>query len=343
MSTPSSLSRTDAAATTTNPKFNRRVIGNLLLGLVLIAVPFWLPLVGGYTDLASRVLIYALAAMGLNLLLGFTGGLSFGHAAYFGLGAYGVGLMLKYETHNIFIALLAGTVLGGAAAALLGPIAARRRGIYFSMITIAIGQMFYFIAVRWNDFTGGYDGLTGFSRHPVHLPGLTLPMGSLDFYYMVLICFGLGAWVLWTILNSPLGHTFVAIRENHKRLTFLGIRTQRYIAISFAISGTIAALAGGLDAMYGNFTSPNVLEYTLSGNFLIIAVLGGMRNFWGPLVGAVIFILVRDYVSSITHNWMTVIGLIFVVSVLFFPLGILGSIKDWRALISPRIREQDAP
>jgi branched-chain amino acid transport system permease protein len=290
----------------------------LALAVVLLAAPFWLPLVGGYPDLASRVLIYALAAMGLNLLLGFTGGLSFGHAAYFGLGAYGTGLMLANYTNNTLLALLVGTVVGGLAA--LVPLAVRRRGIYFSMITIAIGQMFYFIAVRWNSFTGGEDGLTGFSRQPIY----GMQLGSVQFYYFVLLFFAIGALVLWTILNSPLGHTFVAIRENQKRLVFLGIRVERYIALSFAISGVICALAGGLNALLDNFASPDDLRYTLSGNFLIIVVLGGMRNFWGPLLGAVIFVLVQNYVSAIMQNWMTVLGLIFVLSVMFFPLGLLG-------------------
>jgi branched-chain amino acid transport system permease protein len=290
------------------------------MAVLLLAVPFWLPLVGGYTDLASRVLIYALAAMGLNLLLGFTGGLSFGHAAYFGLGAYGTGLMLDYVTSSTLLAMLVGVLTGGLAALLLGPLAVRRRGIYFSMITIAIGQMFYFIAVRWNSFTGGEDGLTGFSRQPI----FGVPLGSVQFYYLVLVFFALGAWILWTILNSPLGHTFVAIRENQKRLTFLGIRVDRYIALSFAISGVICALAGSLNSLLDNFVSPDDLKYTLSGNFLIIAVLGGMRNFWGPLVGAIIFVLVQNYVSAVTQNWMTVLGLIFVLSVMFFPLGVLG-------------------
>jgi branched-chain amino acid transport system permease protein len=288
--------------------------------VLLLTVPLWVSHVGGYTDLASRVLIYALAAMGLNLLLGFTGGLSFGHAAYFGLGAYGTGLMLVYVTNNTLLAMLVGTLTGGLAALVLGPIAVRRRGIYFSMITIAIGQMFYFIAVRWNSVTGGEDGLTGFSRQPI----FGLPLDSTQFYYMVLIFFGLGALALWTILNSPLGHTFVAIRENQKRLTFLGIRVGGYVAISFAISGFICAIAGSLNALLDNFASPDDLRYTLSGDFLIIAVLGGMRNFWGPLVGAAIFVLVQNYVSAITQNWMTVIGLVFILSVMFFPLGVLG-------------------
>lgn len=302
----------------------RQLLGLAAMIVVLLAVPIWLPMAGGYTALASRVLIFALAGMGLNLLLGFTGGLSFGHAAYFGLGSYGTGLLLKYATHSTLLAILGGTLLGGAAAAALGPIAVRRRGIYFSMITIAIGQMFYFIAVRWNNFTGGEDGLTGFSRQPLHFATMTIPLDTTAFYYLVLFFFALGAAVLWLVLNAPLGHTFVAIRENHKRLTFLGIRVGHYIALSFAISGLICALSGSLYALLNNFTSPNNLNYTLSGDFLIIAVLGGMRNFWGPLVGAIVLIMVQDYVSSITANWMTVIGLIFVVSVMFFPFGILG-------------------
>jgi branched-chain amino acid transport system permease protein len=316
MSTEISTLRDTAA-----PKRDMRQLLMLVgMAVVLLAVPFWLPLVGGYPDLASRVLIYALAAMGLNLLLGFTGGLSFGHAAYFGLGAYGTGLMLDYVTKSTLLALVVGVVTGGLAALLLGPLAVRRRGIYFSMITIAIGQMFYFIAVRWNSFTGGEDGLTGYARQPI----FGIPLGSVQFYYLVLIFFAFGAWVLWTILNSPLGHTFVAIRENQKRLTFLGIRVERYIALSFAISGVICALAGSLNSLLDNFVSPDDLKYTLSGNFLIIAVLGGMRNFWGPLVGAIIFVLVQNYVSAVTQNWMTVLGLIFVLSVMFFPLGVLG-------------------
>ncbi len=297
---------------------DRLVLGGT--ALALLTLPIWAGHVGGYTDLATRVLIYALAAMGLNLLLGFTGGLSFGHAAYFGLGAYGTGLMLDNFTSNTLLALATGTVVGGLAALILAPIAVRRRGIYFSMITIAIGQMFYFIAVRWNNVTGGEDGLTGFSRQPI----MGVDLSSGHFYYLVLLFFGLGALLLWTVLNSPLGHTFVAIRENQKRLVFLGIRVERYIAVSFAISGFICALAGGLNALLDNFASPDDLRYTLSGNFLIIVVLGGMRNFWGPLVGAAIFVLVQNYVSAVTQNWMTVIGLVFVLSVMFFPLGVLG-------------------
>ena len=299
-----------------------------LLALVLLTVPLWVTHVGGYTDIVSRVLIYALAAMGLNLLLGFTGGLSFGHAAYFGLGSYAVGLMLKYATHNVPLALVVGTLTGGIIATVLAPLCVRLRGIYFAMITIAIGQLFYFVAIRWASVTGGYDGLTGFSRHAIHaLPGVTWTLGSTGFYYLVLLCFAIGAWLIYAVLNSPLGHSFVAVRENQKRLRFLGVNVHYYAAASFAISGFIVALAGGLNALLDNFTSPNSLSNNLSGDLVIIAVLGGMRNFWGPFVGAAIFVLVRDYASNVTNNWMTVIGLIFVLSVLFFPMGIMGFLQ----------------
>ena len=325
MKTPTSNTLTAAARPAAPAAPARGMLGTLILAVLLISAPAWMPYVGGYNDIASRVLIFALAAMGLNLLLGFTGGLSFGHAAYFGLGSYGVGLMLKYGPPSVPLALLCGTLLGGIVATVLAPIVVRRRGIYFAMITIAIGQLFYFVAIRWQAVTGGYDGLTGFTRHPIDvLPGVQWTLGSTGFYYLALTCFALGAAVLWVVLNSPLGHAFVAVRENQKRLTFLGVKVQRYAAVSFAISGFIVALAGGLNALLDNFASPNSMANTLSGDFVIIAVLGGMRSFWGPFVGAAIFVLVRDYASNMTNNWMSVIGLIFVLSVLFFPLGIMG-------------------
>src|SRR5665213_2902088 len=141
-----------------------RVAGIALMWIALVALPWWLPAIGGYTALGSKVLIYAIATMGLNLLLGFTGGLSFGQAAYFGLGAYGAGMTLKYLAASTPLALVVGTWVGGIAATFLGPLVMRRRGIYFAMITIAIGQLFYFLIVRWNSVTGGEDGLSGFRR-----------------------------------------------------------------------------------------------------------------------------------------------------------------------------------
>jgi len=301
-----------------------RLAGIAVLWIALIALPWWLPLIGGYTALGSKVLIYAIATMGLNLVLGFTGGLSFGQAAYFGLGAYGAGMTLKYLAPSTPLALLVGTLAGGLAATLLGPLVMRRRGIYFAMITIAIGQLFYFVMVRWNEVTGGEDGLAGFARQDIHLGPLVYRLTETHFYYLVLLGFSAAVAILWAVLQSPLGHTFVAIRENRRRVEFLGIRVERYVWAAFAIAGFITAFAGALNALLFNFTSPQDLHWILSGNFVIMIVLGGMRSFFGPLIGVIIFVVAQDYLSSVTGNWMTFIGMIFVLIVLLFPRGVLG-------------------
>jgi len=299
----------------------------------LVALPWWLPLIGGYTALGSKVLIYAMATMGLNLVLGFTGGLSFGQAAYFGLGAYGAGMTLKYIAPSTPLAVLIGILAGGLAATILGPLVMRRRGIYFAMITIAIGQLFYFVMVRWNEVTGGEDGLAGFGRQPLHLGSTTIPLTDTNYYFLVLVCFTIAVAVMWTLLQSPLGHTWVAIRENRRRVEFLGIRVERYVWAAFAVAGFITAFAGALNALLFNFTSPQDLHWILSGNFVIMIVLGGMRSFFGPLLGVLIFVVAQDYLSSLTGNWMTFIGLTFVLIVLLFPRGILG-VFDARARIA---------
>ena len=302
----------------------RRYLLLVFMWAVLLAVPWWLPLVGGYPALGSKILVYGLATMGLNLLLGFTGGLSFGQAAYFGLGAYGCGMTLKYIAPSTPLAILIGTVVGGVAATILGPLVMRRRGIYFAMITIAIGQLFYFVAVRWNNVTGGEDGLAGFQRQPINFGSHAFELTQTNFYYLVLACFTIAVAIMWGLLQSPLGHTWVAIRENRRRMEFLGIRADRYVWAAFAVAGFITALAGTLNALLFNFTSPQDLHWILSGDFVIMIVLGGMHKFWGPLLGVIIFVVAQDYLSSLTGNWMTFIGLIFVLIVLLFPKGILG-------------------
>ncbi|MEO8156980.1 MAG: branched-chain amino acid ABC transporter permease [Betaproteobacteria bacterium] len=297
-----------------------------VIWLLLLAIPLWLPLFGGYQALGTRVLVLGLAAMSLNLLLGFTGVLSFGHAAYFGLGAYGTGLALKLLTHSTPLALICGVLLGGVAGALLGALIVRRRGVYFAMVTIAFGQVFYFIAFRWNTLTGGDDGLRGFERQPLdfgpwsadilHSPTL--------FFYFVLALFALAVGAMGFLLRSPFGRTLLAIRENERRARFLGIPVEMHIWLSFTLSCFFMSLAGGLNALLNNFADPTMLNYTQSGEIVIMIVLGGMRSFWGPLVGAAVFVLLQDYLSSLTTNWMSFLGAIFVVMVLFFPRGVLG-------------------
>jgi branched-chain amino acid transport system permease protein len=310
----------------------RRLLGRDRLVLaaiwaVLIAAPLWLPLLGGYTALAGRVLVFGLAAMALNLLLGFTGVLSFGHAAYFGLGAYGAGLTLRYLAHSTPLAMLAGTLLGGVAGALFGLLIVRRRGVYFAMCTIAFGQLWYYLAYSWNGFTGGFDGLRDFQRAPIALGPFTLDItgGGTTFYFFLLAIFAMAAGVMGLILRSPFGRTLIAIRENERRARFLGIPVERHIWLSFSISCFLTALAGTLYALLNNFADPLTLHYTLSGYFVVMTVIGGMRTFWGPLVGAAVFVMLQDYISSMTVNWMSFIGLIFMFVVLFFPRGLLGT------------------
>jgi branched-chain amino acid transport system permease protein len=301
----------------------------VIIWALLLTAPVWLPLVGGYTAIAARVLVMALAAMGLNLLLGYTGVLSFGHAAYFGLGAYGAGLTLKYVAASTPLAMLAGTLLGGIAGTLFGLLLVRRRGVYFAMVTIAFGQVCFYIAYKWDDFTGGYDGLRGFVRAPLDfgLFKIDIANNGTLFYYFVLVVFGLAVGLQALILKSPFGRTMLAIRENERRARFLGLPVEKHIWLSFSISCFFTALAGTLYALLNNFADPLGLNYIMSGNIVMIAVMGGMRTFWGPLVGAVLFVMLQDYVSSMTTNWMSFVGLVFVLVVLFFPRGLMGVLQ----------------
>ena len=307
----------------------QRVGATALLWLVLLTMPLWIGAIGGYTELASRVVVMALAATALNFLLGYTGTLSFGHAAYFGLAAYGAGMTLKYLAPSTGLGMLIGVVVGTLAAAALGALIVRLRGVYFAMVTIAFGQVFYFIAFRWNTVTGGDDGLTGWQRQPLDLAGIRLDIQNHDtaFYYLALACFALSAGAMALLLSSPFGRTLHAIRENERRARFLGIAVERHLWLSFVISCAFVSLAGTLYALLNNFTDPRALRWDMSGNFVIMAVLGGMRSFWGPLIGAGVFVVLQDYVSSHTENWMSVVGLIFVLVVLFFPRGVVGLLQ----------------
>ncbi len=307
----------------------RKQAPSIVIWLLLLAMPFWLVGVGGYVELGTRVVVLGLAAMSLNFLLGYTGVLSFGHAAYFGLGAYGAGMIIRYVVPSTGLGILVGTLVGAVAAAVIGPLIIRLRGVYFAMVTIAFGQVFYFIAFRWNSVTGGDDGLIGWTRQPLDLGFTRIDIlhNPTAFYYLVLACFAVAAGIMAWLLRSPFGRTLIAIRENERRARFLGIPVDRHIWISWVISCCFVSLAGALYALLNNFVDPRALYWTQSGDFVIMAVLGGMRSFWGPLLGAAIFVVLQDYLSSQTENWMSFLGLFFVLVVLFFPRGILGMMR----------------
>ena len=298
--------------------------------LMLLFAPFWMNAMGGYTELATRIVVMGLAAMSLNFLLGFTGVLSFGHAAYFGLGAYGTAMAIKYWGVGSIPAIVLGVIVATIAAMIIGALIIKLRGVYVAMVTIAFGQVFYFIAFRWNAVTGGDDGLTGWRRLPINFGFAELDIVQNDraFYYFALVIFAVCVAAMAVLLNSPFGRSLIAIRENERRARFLGVPIEFHVWLSFVISCLFVSVAGGLYALLNNFIDPRALRVDLSGNLVIMAVLGGMRSFWGPLIGAAIFVALQDYVSSHTQNWMSVIGLVFVLVVRFFPRGVLGMLRS---------------
>ena len=222
------------------PKLDKRA-ADILLWILLLTAPFWMTHVGSYVELGSRVLVYALAAMSLNFLLGYTGVLSFGHAAYFGLGAYGTALTIKYLYPSTPVGMLVGILIGTVAAAVIGPMIARLRGIYFAMCTIAFGQVFYFIAFQWSSVTGGDDGVSAWHRMPLNLGFTTIDIlqSSTAFYYFVLAVVAVCAAAMAFLLRSPFGRTLLAIRENERRARFLGIPVDRHIWMSWVISSLL--------------------------------------------------------------------------------------------------------
>jgi branched-chain amino acid transport system permease protein len=203
----------------------------------------------------------------------------------------------------------------------------RRRGVYFAMCTIAFGQLWYYLAYSWNSFTGGFDGLRDFHREAIGWGALTLDIENKPtlFYFFLLAIFAAAVALMGFLLRSPFGRTLLAIRENERRARFLGIPVERHIWLSFSISCFFTALAGTLYALLNNFADPLALHYSLSGYFVVMTVIGGMRMFWGPLLGAAVFVVLQDYISSMTVNWMSFVGVIFILVVLFFPRGLLGT------------------
>ena len=295
--------------------------------VVFFAVfPFLVP----YQSLATQVLIFGLFALGFNLLYGYTGLLSFGHAAYYGLGAYGAGIALaKLKLTSLWLALgmgLATAVVGGA---LVGFFCLRRRGIYFAMLTLAFAQMLYFVAFHAADLTGGDDGLRGIPLHPLGLFGLSVSLRHpLAFYFFAYVLVALAVAGLKRILDSPFGAVLQAIRENSDRAVACGYDITRVKLLSFVFSALFAGLAGALDALRLTVVPVDSLYWTTSGQVVIMTLLGGAGTFFGPFVGAATFLILADRLSLFIEAWPIVIGVIFMAFVLFLPRGIWGTITE---------------
>jgi len=300
------------------------------IAVVLLVLPY---LVDPYQSiLLAYGLAMAIAVLGFNLLLGYTGLLSFGHSAYFGVGAYAVAFMVKYlHVQSMELFLLGAIVASVLVTALFGYVCVRYTKIFFSILTLALSQVLWSLAFKFFWVTGGTDGL----RVPTpKLLGVVTSEGedkihflAHGYYYYVLVVFILCVALMWLIVHSPFGKALQAIRDNETRARFIGIRIRRYRFVAFLVSGVFTGIAGALWVPLNGLTTPDILYWPFSGEIVFMAVLGGFRNFTGPIVGAVVFNYLKTYAVGFTVYWQAFMGVILVVLVMVLPTGLVGTAK----------------
>jgi len=296
----------------------------LLISLtVLVLAPFFLS--EFLTVFVTEMLIMGLFAVAFNLLFGYTGLLSFGHAAYFSLGAYTTGLILIRVTTSVPLAFLVGILVATFAAWVIGFLCVRLDEIYFAMLTLAFGMMIHTLIWQWDSLTGGADGLVGIPRPEF----LFFDLSNISsYYYFTLIVLVICLAVLWVITHSPFGLTLKSIRENQERVEYLGVNMKRYRLISFVVSGLFSGVAGALFAPFEMAISPDIAFWTKSAEPVFMSLVGGMNIFLGPLVGAGIFMFLKEIISGYTEYWMFPLGAILILLVIFLRGGIIGFAHD---------------
>ncbi len=309
----------------------------LAVVLVLATVPAWISQIGLYPYLAIEILIWALYALSFNLLLGYTGLPSFGHGAYFGIGAYAFGLFQQNVAANLWLCLLAAVAAAMLAGVVVAAFISHRRGIYYAFMTIAFGQVFWFVAIKSHNITGGEDGLLRIARLPADFGFLAFDLTDNNaLFYFVLAIFTLALIGLWRLVNSPYGRTLQAIRQNETRTAFIGYNVWLYKFSVFAFSAGLSGLAGGLLAMAQTSAFPDAMSLHYSGYVVMMTLVGGgLVSFWGPVIGATLFLLARDLIGAITTGWMLWFGLLFMAVVLFKPEGVAGWWQSWRSGKNP--------
>lgn len=291
--------------------------------LFLLIFPFLMP----YDALSVNILIFGLYAVGFNLLFGYTGMLSFGHAAFLGVGSYLAGISVVSAGWPWWAAIGVGVASSCLAGLVIGFLAIRTRGIYFSMVTLALAQIVYYIFYKSERLTGGENGLRGVKVDAIELPGIRIDfLNPLNKYYVILAFVALALWFVSRVLNSPFGAVIEAIRENEKRAAACGYNVARAKLLVFVLSAGICGLAGALRALHLSVVPIDSLHYLQSGQAVMMCLLGGMGTFFGPFVGAAVFLLLEDVVTNLTRYWMGVVGLVFMFFVLFFPKGIWGTL-----------------
>jgi len=307
--------------------WNILIIVMALTALVLIGL-----LAGRFTVyLTSRVMILAIFAMGYNLLFGRTGLLSFGHAAFYAAGAYGLGLFSLHVSPHPLAGILVGVVCAGLLAAVIGFFCVRQTEIYFAMLTLAFGMMVFSLIWNMRNVTGGDDGLVGIMRAPLSLGFFSIPIIKPRYYYFLVLFFlAVSVFLIHRIYRSPFGLVLAGIRENDRRVEFAGVSLKNYRLRAFIISGMFAGLAGALGTLLESNTSPFSAHWSHSAEPVLVSLIGGIQTFSGPLVGSAVFIVLRETIERFTHNWMLWYGLILLVIIMGFRGGIVGALSGFK-------------
>jgi branched-chain amino acid transport system permease protein len=279
-----------------------------------------------HLGLVTQVLIFGIFAMSLDLVVGYTGLQSLGHAAYFGISSYTIAIVSKRFTDNVAVDVVAGLGAAVLTAAIFGLLALRTTGAYFLMATLALAQVLWGIAYRWRSLTGGDDGLPGISRPELGLSWFSL-WDTTNFFYLTLAIAVIVIIVLNIIVRSPFGYALQGIRESESRMRALGYDTWRYKYAAFILAGFFAGVAGMIYVYFNSFVNPHELSVVLSAEALLMVILGGPGTLFGPLIGAGAIVFLRNIVSGITDRWLLILGAVYVLVVLFAPRGVVGEIK----------------
>ena len=300
------------------------------------------PLFAGrfYQYLLTQIFVASLMAIAFNLLLGTTGLLSFGQAAFFGVGAYTVGLLLTKAGFGTLPALVLSPVVAAAVAGVIGFFCVRLSGVHFAMLSLAFGQLIFAVVFKWYGFTGGDNGIQGIPIKPISVAGLAgVDIGSTQaMYYFVLVVVGLSVELLRRIRSSPFGATLKSIRENGQRASYLGVNIQLYQWTAFVVAGAFTGLAGGLYALMEKSISPEIIHWTKSAEPVLMTIIGGIYTFVGPAVGAVVYIILNSYLVAWTEKWALVLGLVLLTLVLLLPGGVVGFVNEKARQILGKIR-----
>jgi len=323
-------------------------VGAVIIGIFAFAMlPSFFKSIGSTMFLATEIFIFAIFALGFNLLLGFTGIISFGHAAWFGLSSYAAALFQRHITpDSTLLPLLFGICFTTLIGALVGRLIIKTRGIYFAYVTIAFSQLVLFIIIRWTKLTNGENGLGGIERKPLFRVIDIAP--EFNYYIFVVVVFILVFILLNIIIKSPFGRVLQAIRENRTRAIFVGYNVRSYELTSYILSVFFTSVAGVLDVFLLKYAFPESMATTMSGEVIIMTLVGGMHSLTGPVLGALIITFLKDFISSFTDRWMIFLGGIFVIFVMVFPEGIMGFFgkrngsNPFKALLPKRDKESES-